>query len=604
MPYFAGLSLAVLILARYEPTPLHTLMSLLPGFERIHARSPERALIVFYVGPALLAAAALTCLQTKARLSFRVPLAVLALAVVGAELQLAWNAQRAESLAGGGDYQFEQVDLSAYYAPGGAARFLASSARSDRFRYFGYAQHIFGGPVPYTLRWADSSITALEVNNRALLSGLDDIQGYNPIHVARYDEYMAALNGHAQNYHQTDVFDSGLDSPLLDLLNVRYIVLPARLPQDQVAPSFRRSLETVYQDQDVRVLQIPTALPRAWLVHAAEQLPPDQALQQLADGIVDPRHVALLEAPPPSLAQPQAGAVDEVSIVSYEPDRIRLTTRSSTAGLVVLSEVYYPAWQARLDDQAVPLYVADHVLRAVAVPAGEHTVELGYQSLALNVGLVISAAAGVVLAWLYTGPHNYIARRVGGSPVQGRRCPATVSRSASRDRQARMPAVAGTARLRARGAGPDALHEERSLQRPEEVFAVPAESVASWLRSCPRRSWRSRAWPASKRDAVSAQRSPTTLASRTTFAAPPQRIVSLNPGLTEITFALGAGNRLVAVDTYSDYPPEAKNVQPRLTTYPSPSTETIVGLKPDLVLCSGRARRGSGAASGARASRC
>ena len=70
----------------------------------------------------------------------------------------------------------------------------------------------------------------------------------------------------------------------------------------------------------------------------------------------------------------------------------------------------------------------------------------------------------------------------------------------------------------------------------------------------------------------------------TTFPAPPQRIVSLNPGLTEITFALGAGNRLVAVDTFSDFPPEAKNVQPRLTTFPSLSVETIVGLRPDVVL--------------------
>jgi len=69
-----------------------------------------------------------------------------------------------------------------------------------------------------------------------------------------------------------------------------------------------------------------------------------------------------------------------------------------------------------------------------------------------------------------------------------------------------------------------------------------------------------------------------------TFAAPPQRIVSLNPGLTEITFALGAGGRLVAVDSYSDYPPEAKNVQPRLNTYPHPSIETVISLKPDLVL--------------------
>jgi iron complex transport system substrate-binding protein len=69
-----------------------------------------------------------------------------------------------------------------------------------------------------------------------------------------------------------------------------------------------------------------------------------------------------------------------------------------------------------------------------------------------------------------------------------------------------------------------------------------------------------------------------------TFTAPPQRVISMSPGLTEITFALGAAGRLVAVDTYSDFPPEAKNIQPRLTTYPSPSVETIVSLKPDLVL--------------------
>jgi iron complex transport system substrate-binding protein len=70
----------------------------------------------------------------------------------------------------------------------------------------------------------------------------------------------------------------------------------------------------------------------------------------------------------------------------------------------------------------------------------------------------------------------------------------------------------------------------------------------------------------------------------TTFAAPPRRVVSLNPGLTEITFALGHGDALVGVDTYSDYPPEAKNIQPRLTAFPNPSVEAIVALQPDLVL--------------------
>src|SRR6266849_1241828 len=70
----------------------------------------------------------------------------------------------------------------------------------------------------------------------------------------------------------------------------------------------------------------------------------------------------------------------------------------------------------------------------------------------------------------------------------------------------------------------------------------------------------------------------------TRFAAPPQRIVSLNTGHTETVFALGAGDRLVAVDRYSNYPSAAQQVQPRLNTYPTVSVETIVSLKPDLVL--------------------
>src|SRR5262249_21619969 len=71
---------------------------------------------------------------------------------------------------------------------------------------------------------------------------------------------------------------------------------------------------------------------------------------------------------------------------------------------------------------------------------------------------------------------------------------------------------------------------------------------------------------------------------QTTFTAPPKRIVSLSPGHTETVFALGAGDRLVAVDSFSDYPAAAQTVQPRLVTYPTLSVETVVALKPDLVL--------------------
>jgi iron complex transport system substrate-binding protein len=65
-----------------------------------------------------------------------------------------------------------------------------------------------------------------------------------------------------------------------------------------------------------------------------------------------------------------------------------------------------------------------------------------------------------------------------------------------------------------------------------------------------------------------------------------QRIVSLAPNLTEIVYALGAGDRLVGDTTYSDTPPQAKQ-KPHIGNPQHPSLEGIVALHPDLVLATG-----------------
>ncbi len=72
-----------------------------------------------------------------------------------------------------------------------------------------------------------------------------------------------------------------------------------------------------------------------------------------------------------------------------------------------------------------------------------------------------------------------------------------------------------------------------------------------------------------------------------TLAAPAQHIVSLAPSNTEIVFAIGAGDRLVARDDFSDYPPEAAKVPSIGSLYPTVNAEAIVALKPDLVLAAG-----------------
>ncbi len=68
-----------------------------------------------------------------------------------------------------------------------------------------------------------------------------------------------------------------------------------------------------------------------------------------------------------------------------------------------------------------------------------------------------------------------------------------------------------------------------------------------------------------------------------TLAAPPRRIVSLVPSVTEILYALGAEDRLAGVTDFCDYPPAARQ-KPRVGGMIDPSLEAIVALKPDLVI--------------------
>ena len=63
------------------------------------------------------------------------------------------------------------------------------------------------------------------------------------------------------------------------------------------------------------------------------------------------------------------------------------------------------------------------------------------------------------------------------------------------------------------------------------------------------------------------------------------KIVSVSPTATEIVFAVGAGDRVVGVDEYSNYPPEAQDL-PKVGGYLDVNVEAIVALQPDVVLVS------------------
>jgi iron complex transport system substrate-binding protein len=74
------------------------------------------------------------------------------------------------------------------------------------------------------------------------------------------------------------------------------------------------------------------------------------------------------------------------------------------------------------------------------------------------------------------------------------------------------------------------------------------------------------------------------------LGAPPARIISLVPSVTELIFALGAEDRLVGITDYCDFPPEARR-KPSVGGMVVPSLESIVALRPDLVVATDSGNR-------------
>ncbi|MEQ5318978.1 vitamin B12 ABC transporter substrate-binding protein BtuF [Providencia vermicola] len=67
------------------------------------------------------------------------------------------------------------------------------------------------------------------------------------------------------------------------------------------------------------------------------------------------------------------------------------------------------------------------------------------------------------------------------------------------------------------------------------------------------------------------------------LSEPKQRVVSLSPANTELAYAAGLGDNLIAVSAYSDYPEQAKKLE-QVSDWQGVNVERIIALKPDLIL--------------------
>ncbi|MEO5929082.1 MAG: cobalamin-binding protein [Candidatus Kapaibacterium sp.] len=89
--------------------------------------------------------------------------------------------------------------------------------------------------------------------------------------------------------------------------------------------------------------------------------------------------------------------------------------------------------------------------------------------------------------------------------------------------------------------------------------------------------------PSAQTDSSGAIRLTDVMGGRLVLNGPARKVISLAPNLTEIVYALGAGDRLIGRTSFCNYPPEALQLPP-VADMLSINFEKIIGLKPDLIL--------------------
>lgn len=171
------------------------------------------------------------------------------------------------------------------------------------------------------------------------------------------------------------------------------VVSNAQAEERAPAPSERWKEVSVIQG--VAVVQNRRALPRAWLVGTTRAVSSDEALQVIRglDRVeFDPRAVALVEASGESGPVLEGALPPEhtVRIIEYSAGKVTLETSVSRPAFLVVSENYFPGWEATVDGRPVPVYQTNYLLLGTPVPAGKHRVEMKFHARGAQMGSLIS----------------------------------------------------------------------------------------------------------------------------------------------------------------------------------------------------------------------
>lgn len=190
--------------------------------------------------------------------------------------------------------------------------------------------------------------------NQGMIDAFQNTEGYNPLVLSRVNP---ALNSSEKIY---------------DLLNVKYEL---RIDKDRGQAYF-------FENTD--------RLPRAWMVYNYRIIPTNKIKEVMPNENINYFKEVILEEDPgitKTITNDSVESKPNVEIVDYKNNYIKLKILNNDKdGILILSEIWYPAWQVTVDGTPSKLYKANYSLRGIIVPKGKSIVELKFRSQQFELG--------------------------------------------------------------------------------------------------------------------------------------------------------------------------------------------------------------------------
>ena len=273
-------------------------------------------------------------------------------------------------------------------------QFVTNSAKTDTFKKTQTDELILKDTAP-DYRVLNFASNTFNENNTSYWH--KSVGGYHAAKLRRYQEMIEHhISPEMQVAYQEIASVNGrMDSVdaskfrIINMLNTKYFIFPTGA-QGQTAPILN-----------------PYAYGNAWFINNVKYV--DNANQEI-DALkeVMPTETAVVDK---HFKETLRNAVDAykdtvstITLTSYQPNHLVYKSNNAKDGIAVFSEIYYPdGWVATIDGKPVDIARADYILRALYIPAGQHTIEMQFDPKSLHVTEGIAYAGQVLIILVIAG---------------------------------------------------------------------------------------------------------------------------------------------------------------------------------------------------------